>query len=203
MVVWKHLKPLHPWVNQVLSGIAFCHTHGVVHRDLRLGEQQRTVGKNVLLWHRLVFATVDGSEMRRSPPGMYKTQESWAKLPTSTGAGFQPSTVLGLVVACVREVMIPVYPLRRPAISGGTNRYLFPLFTSLLINLWWHTSQVVLDWTAINSIHTVDVPGVCVCVCVRVGVCVCVCGNGPVLWLVAQDGAGIATINSWQIQLLP
>ena len=38
--------------------------------------------------------TVDGSEIPRSPPGMYKTHRKyWDKLPSSTGAGFPLSTV--------------------------------------------------------------------------------------------------------------
>ena len=86
-MVWKHLKPLHPWgCHQVLSGIAFCHTHGVVHRDLRLGEQQRTVGKTVLLWRRLVFATVEGSDMRK------KKHLGCIKL-KNNGLNYQPQLV--------------------------------------------------------------------------------------------------------------
>ena len=34
---------MHP-LAEVLSGIAFCHTHGVVHRDLILGENKGQIG---------------------------------------------------------------------------------------------------------------------------------------------------------------
>ena len=50
--------------------------------------QQTLVGEGHVIF------TVDGSEIRRSPPGMVlKPCEWWDKVPTSNGAGFQPSTV--------------------------------------------------------------------------------------------------------------